>query len=201
MSKIKGLYGITSNDTENIEAQVEAALVGGAKVIQFRNKSSNTEDSVQLGKKIAELCRKFGSTFIVNDNVELVLALDADGIHLGKNDTTIEIAREKIGNKIIGVSCYNNLNLAIDAEKRGANYVAFGRFFPSLTKPNAVEADVKLLKNARQQLSIPIVAIGGITLDNAAILIRAGVDSIAVINGLFNQTHIKDTAQKFSHLF
>jgi len=201
VSKIKGLYGITSNDTENIEAQVEAALVGGAKVIQFRNKSSNTEDSVQLGKKIAELCRKFGSTFIVNDNVELVLALDADGIHLGKNDTTIEIAREKIGNKIIGVSCYNNLNLAIDAEKRGANYVAFGRFFPSLTKPNAVEADVKLLKNARQQLSIPIVAIGGITLDNAAILIRAGVDSIAVINGLFNQTHIKDTAQKFSHLF
>ena len=199
--KIKGLYGITGSDSSRIINQVEAVLAGGASVIQYRNKSHNFNDALQIGGKVVDLCRRYNATFIVNDDVALMLALDADGIHLGKNDATIESARHKIGNKIIGVSCYNNLNLAIDAEKQGVDYVAFGRFYPSQTKPQAIEASINVLREAKQRINVPIVAIGGITLDNAKLLIDAGADSVAVINGLFNEVNIRATAEKFSSLF
>ena len=211
---IGGLYGITRDNDPDVEAHVKFALDGGAKVIQYRAKSNN-DNRFEIASKLADICREYDVTYIINDDIDLALAVNADGVHLGKNDLDIESARKKIGDKIIGVSCYNKLALAVDAEQLSADYVAFGRFFPSSTKPNAVAAEIELLRDARKKLSIPIVAIGGINVSNAKSLIEAGANSIAVIDGLFNwqrfneqqfekkanQENIKKTAEYFSSLF
>jgi thiamine-phosphate pyrophosphorylase len=207
MKEIAGLYGITVDQDHYIERNVKLALEGGARVIQYRNKAAKLTkatkvDQLSVAEKLADLCRQYEATYIINDNVELALAVNADGIHLGKKDLNIKSAREKIGSdKIIGVSCYNKLELAIEAEQQGADYIAFGRFFPSVTKPEAVAADMALLIEARKRLTLPIVAIGGINIDNAGALIQAGATSVAVIDGLFNQNNIKKFAQDFSNLF
>ena len=200
MRKIKGLYGITRDGDPDVEKHVQAALEGGARLIQFRNKSIRRGLDL-LAENLAGLCVRYDALLIVNDDVDLAVAVNADGVHLGKNDSHIAAARRKIGDKIIGVSCYNKLELAIEAERQGADYVAFGRFFSSETKPHARLAELDLLTLARQRLSVPIVAIGGITTQNAAMLVQSGADSIAVINGLFQQPDIKKTAQMFSKLF
>jgi len=200
MNKIVGLYGITIDNDAEIQARVKAALQGGASIIQYRDKSF-LPDRENIAGKIGELCREFGAMLIINDDIDLALAVNADGVHLGKHDLDIGAARNKIGDKIIGVSCYNKLELALEAEQQGADYVAFGRFFPSVTKPEAVPAEFGLLQDAKVLLSLPIVAIGGITTANAQSLIQAGASSVAVIDGLFNQQNIKKTAEEFSKLF
>ena len=200
MNKIVGLYGITVDNDSELQARVKAVLEGGGNVIQYRDKS-NLPGREETAEKLIETCREFGATFIINDDIDLALAVNADGVHLGKYDLDIKAARNKIGDKIIGVSCYNKLELALEAEQQGADYVAFGRFFPSVTKPEAVPAEISLLKEAKERLSLPIVAIGGITTANAESLIQAGASSIAVIDGLFNQQNIKRTAEEFSKLF
>jgi len=200
MNKIVGLYGVTIDNDAEIQAKVTAALQGGANIIQYRDKSY-LPDREDIAGKLCNLCQEFGAMLIINDDIDLAVAVNADGVHLGKNDLNIEAAREKIGDKIIGVSCYNKLELALEAEQQGADYVAFGRFFPSVTKPEAVPAEISLLQEAKVLLSLPIVAIGGITTTNAQSLIQAGVSSVAVIDGLFNQQNIKKTAEEFSKLF
>jgi len=200
MNKIVGLYGITVDNDSELQARVKAVLEGGGNVIQYRDKS-NLPGREETAEKLIEMCREFGATFIINDDIDLALAVNADGVHLGKYDLDIKAARNKIGDKIIGVSCYNKLELALEAEQQGADYVAFGRFFPSVTKPEAVPAEICLLKEAKERLFLPIVAIGGITTANAETLIQAGASSIAVIDGLFNQQNIKRTAEEFSKLF
>lgn len=200
MNKIVGLYGITVDNDPEVLSRVKAALEGGANIIQYRDKSY-LPGRENIAERLNNLCREHGAIFIINDDIELAVAVNADGVHLGKHDLDIKAARNKIGDKIIGVSCYNKLELALAAEQNGADYVAFGRFFPSVTKPKAVSAEISLLQEAKQLLSLPIVAIGGITTENANMLIQAGASSVAVIDGLFNQDNIKKTAEEFSKLF
>ena len=203
-SGINGLYAITPDcaDTADWLRQVRLALAGGARVLQYRDKSANAMLRLSRALALRELTREFDVLFIVNDDVQLALQVDADGVHLGAADDDIETARAVLGNnKIIGVSCYNRLARARYAEHAGANYLAFGAFFPSAIKPAAAVADVNLLQQARAELALPLVAIGGINLGNGAALVQAGADALAVISALFNAPDIKAAAQDFSKLF
>lgn len=187
---------------DRLATAVQQALDGGAVVIQYRDKSSDRARRLEEARALAALCQPHGARFIVNDDVELTKAVDADGVHLGRDDPAIEAARADLGAKaLIGVSCYNELARALDAEKRGADYVAFGSFFPSPTKPHAVRATLDLLKEARARLRVPIVAIGGITPENGASLITAGADLLAVIDGVFGQSDIRAAAERYARLF
>lgn len=194
---ISGLYAITSND-DTLET-IEAVLRAGAAMLQYREKlDPNPRHAISLKK----LCDQYSTALIINDSPELALAANADGVHLGENDKSYDLARELLGkDSIIGVSCYDSLELALDAEKHGADYVAFGSFFSSKTKKNLRRADQKLLQQARDQLSIPIVAIGGITPKNAPALITAGADFIATIHSVFGQDNPGTTAKQFTDLF
>lgn len=198
---IRGLYGITIDGSTKLVDQAESALQGGASVIQYRDKNSSAAVRTHNGSLLKELCAQYSACFIVNDDLELALRLNANGLHIGKNDGDISHIKQRLGDKILGVSCYNNLDLAKAAERSGADYVAFGRFFNSQTKPGAVQAEIELLTQAKACLRVPVVAIGGITLNNAESLIKAGADSLAVIDGLFGQADIKTTAQQFIDLF
>lgn len=202
---LTGLYAITDasiNDPEITIQCVKQALAGGARCIQFRDKSDNHEQRLQTSIALRELTKQANALFIINDNVELAKAVKADGVHLGQDDTELGKAREQLGqDSLIGISCYNQFELAKKAADQGADYVAFGSFFSSPTKPNAVKADIQLLQRAKRELVIPIVAIGGITIENAGSLVEAGADMLAVIDGLFGQTDIEATARQFCLMF
>lgn len=201
---ISGLYAITPDETDTglLLAKVEAALQGGISILQYRNKQANHKLQAQQASAILPLCRQYQVPFIINDSVELCLILDADGVHIGVDDGNIAEAHAKLGaDKMLGASCYNRLDLALSAQQAGASYVAFGAYFASNTKPHAPVATLDLFKQARAQLHIPSVAIGGITLINAPSVIQAGVDSIAVINAIFNADDVKLTTQQFAQLF
>ncbi len=195
------LYAITDNrliKEEFFLETVEKVIIGGAKIIQYRDKSHDQQRRLQQAQALLKLCQKYKIPLLINDDVALAQQIGANGVHLGKNDTDISIARAKLGNKaIIGVSCYNQLSLAKGAVNSGADYVAFGRFFQSCTKPEANSCSLKLLSEARQQLSCPIVAIGGITPNNASLVIKAGADYVAVIHGLFGQVDVQAAAQAY----
>jgi thiamine-phosphate pyrophosphorylase len=205
-SSLAGLYGITDSSlqpsTASLLTAVDSALDGGMKILQYREKKLPESEQIQQAQALKRLCDEYQAQFIINDNVALALKVDADGVHLGKSDSDIERARSQLsGDKLIGASCYNRIDLALDAQNRGVDYVAFGRFFPSLTKPDAVQADPQILQLARQQLTVPLCAIGGIRLDNANILIEQGVDMIAVIHDLFSARDIQQRACDFAALF
>lgn len=204
-NQVSGLYVITDpklSTPETIVSDVTAALEGGAKIVQFRDKTSDFETQLNISKQLKTVCDKYHAALIINDNLELAKLSQAHGIHIGKNDADFQTVRNTLGDKIIiGVSCYNDLALAQSMQDKGADYVAFGRFFPSLTKPDAPQAEIDTLLKAKKKLSIPIVAIGGIDSSNAAQLIATGVDSIAVIQGVFAQPHIEKSAYKISQLF
>jgi thiamine-phosphate pyrophosphorylase len=140
-------------------------------------------------------------TFIINDDVALAAAIGADGVHLGRDDGDIAAARQQLRHGIVGLSCYNEWPLAKAAAAAGADYVAFGAFFPSTTKPNAARAAPDLLKRSRQELDIPVVAIGGITPENGRDLIAAGADMLAVVQGVFGQPDIQAAARRYAALF
>lgn len=202
--KINGLYAITPEqpDTERLLSQVRAALSGGARVVQYRSKSQDAALLHEQASELLELCHAFDVPLIINDSLRLADLCGADGLHLGREDGSLRQARIVLGaEKAIGISCYNNLELAVQAEADGADYVAFGSFFPSLTKPGAVAAPLSLLGEAKARLSVPLVAIGGITPGNAAALVAAGADAIAVISGLFDAPDIQFAAQQYSQLF
>ena len=203
--KLAGLYAITNSDmaTEvDLTQQVEQALKGGVNIVQYRDKTSDQGRRLEESKKLLELCRRHSACFIINDDVQLAAAVEADGVHLGRDDQDIGSARAQLGSDaILGVSCYNRLDLAIAAQDAGVDYVAFGRFFPSNTKPQAVQAEIELLTEAKQALHIPIVAIGGITPENSAALIEAGADMLAVIQGLFGQQDVRAAAEQFNQQF
>lgn len=201
---ISGLYAITPEqpDTACLLDQVRAALAGGVRVMQYRSKSRDVALLHEQASELRVLCHAFGVPLIVNDNLRLADLTGADGVHLGREDGSPRQARVVLGSeKLIGVSCYNNLELALEAETDGADYVAFGSFFPSRTKPGAVAAPLELLRQAKMQLNVPIVAIGGITVGNAPALIEAGATAVAVISGLFDAPDIQFAAQQYSQLF
>lgn len=204
MHGISGLYAVTPDlaDTPRLTAMAAAALAGGARLLQYRNKSAAPAARLAQARALLALCRKFRVPLIVNDHLELALAVDADGLHLGAEDGSLAAARERLAaGKILGASCYDRLELALEAVGRGADYVAFGSFFPSSVKPGAVRAPLDLLREAKRRLSVPVVAIGGITPENAPQLIAAGADGIAVVSALFGTDDVGAAARRFSALF
>ena len=201
---VSGLYAVTPELTDSIAlvSKVDAALRGGASVIQYRSKS--IADSLRRSQagEIVRLCRNWNALFIVNDSVALAREVDADGVHLGKDDGGVLAARTLLGpGKLIGVSCYNEIGRAREAVSQGADYVAFGSFFSSSTKPRALRAGTELLQIAASEIALPVVAIGGITEDNAAGLIAAGADAVAVVSALFDAIDVEAQARRFARLF
>jgi thiamine-phosphate pyrophosphorylase len=204
-SRIAGLYAIADTqylDDARLLPAVGEAIAGGARVIQYRDKKHTVVDRARQAGELASLCRKHGALFIINDDVELAKQAQAAGVHLGREDASLAQARAQLGPQpIIGVSCYNDLARAVKAQDEGADYVAFGSFFPSRTKPQAVRAGLELLCEAKQKLHIPVVAIGGITPENGAHLLAAGADALAVIEGVFGQDDVCAAAERYSRLF
>lgn len=204
-ANFKGLYVITDPTlcpTNTLIKQVTQALIGGAKIIQFRDKTSDFQTQLALSKQLKSLCEQHQAYFIVNDSIELAKQSGAHGLHIGQHDHDLRRARQQLdAHCIIGVSCYNDLALATQMQTLGADYVAFGRFFPSKTKPNAPQADINTLIQAKQTLNIPVVAIGGITAHNAPQLIATGVDALAVIQGVFAQNNIQAAALNIHQQF
>ncbi len=203
-SPIKGLYAITPECTSTAELirKAAAALAGGVKLIQYRQKSQFPDIQVLQAHELSKLCSAQKVSLIINDNVELAIMVEAAGVHLGRDDNDLNVARSLLGKeKIIGISCYDQLQLAETAASAGADYVAFGAFFSSAVKPDAVRADLAMIHAAKKKFRVPIVAIGGISLQNAPQLLSAGADSIAVISDLFNAPDITAQAFAFQQLF
>lgn len=201
---ISGLYAVTpdTEDTSALLGRVEAALAGGAAAVQYRNKTADADLRMRQGAALLELCRRHDAPLIINDHLDLALALDADGAHIGADDGSLSLARAKLGrDKILGASCYRRLDTALSAQAAGADYVAFGSFFASSVKPGAVRAPLSLLSEAKHTLGVPVVAIGGITPDNAPQLIAAGADGLAVITSLFGAADVRAAARHFAALF
>ncbi len=201
-----GLYAITDATAGLTPAalcnQVIAAIEGGARIIQYRQKNLSPTQQRQQAQALLECCRERATPLIINDDPALAAAIGADGVHLGQEDMPLPAARELLGERaIIGTSCYNSFGLATTAQQAGADYVAFGRFFASTTKPLAVEADPALLRQAKAALNIPVVAIGGITPINGKALVEAGADMLAAVNGVFARREIRVAAQQYAQLF
>ncbi len=198
---IAGLYVVTDAAccARDGLARVRAALVGGARVLQLRCKGSDL--AIDDARALVALGHAFGIPVLVNDDVELALAAGADGVHLGRDDATVESARARLGPQaIIGASCYADLDRAQDLARRGADYLAFGSFYPSRTKPHAVRAHPSLLAAARPW-GKPLVAIGGILPENGRALIAAGASALAVVDGVFGYNDIEGAARAYQRLF
>lgn len=202
---LRGLYAITDpvlTPPPTLLHQVLSALRGGARVIQYRDKTSPEPLRQHMALQLRELTRNMGALLIINDDVELCLQCNADGVHLGQEDTPVNHARQQLGRgKIIGATCHGSRELAEQAMAQGANYLAFGRFFPSRTKPDAKPAELDALRDFVRTCPLPTVAIGGITLNNAAPLIDAGFSMLAVINDLFDRDDIEPHCQQYQALF
>lgn len=201
----RGLYAITDAlllPSERLINAVEQAILGGARLVQYRDKSADAAQRLAQAQALNRLCRHYEIPLLINDDVELAGQVGAAGVHIGREDPAFDTARARLGeNALIGVSCYDRLDLALEAEQAGADYVAFGAVFPSPTKPTEIRAPISLLREARAVLQGPIVAIGGITPDNAPQLLEAGVDALAVISAVFAQSDIQAAARRFSALF
>jgi thiamine-phosphate pyrophosphorylase len=203
--KLRGLYAITPDETDSsrLEGSVRTLFEAAASecaALQYRNKSAGEATRLEQARGLAALARSAGVPFIVNDDVQLAIAIDADGVHLGRDDGDIGAARAALRGKLLGVSCYDSIAAARSAVAAGADYVAFGSVFPSATKPGAVRAPLRLFAEAKV-LDVPLVAIGGITAQNAAEVLRAGADALAVISALFDAPDIAAKAREFGRLF
>lgn len=209
----RGLYGITPDwpDTDRLLAAVEQAANGGMKALQWRRKSGDQQSLWAQAAALRERCRILGVVFIVNDSIETALRLDADGVHLGRDDGPLHLARQALGaGRILGTSCYNQPELAAQALQHDVDYIAFGAVYPSQVKPDAVRATLDHIRTGRRlaeqhepnEPNRPaVVVIGGITADNAAPLVQAGADSIALISGLFEAPDIQAEAARCAALF
>lgn len=200
-----GLYAITDCKNLNTEKLLEKTgkiLNAGVVALQYRDKWSENTVREHRATELQKLCRQYDVPFIVNDDLHLAHTLGADGVHLGRDDAVYDEARTVLGSKaIIGLSCYDSLDRAINAEKLGADYIAFGAFFPTQTKSNTTKATTTLLKKARTRLAIPVVAIGGITPDNAGLLVSNGANMLAVISSLYTAAEPGEVVRAFNQLF
>ena len=200
----RGLYAIADTNLigSDLMDRVAQAIQGGASVVQYRSKEPDPLCRTEEARALLALCRRHAVPLIINDDVALAEIIDADGVHIGRDDASLTEARAVLGPRaVIGVSCYNSLESALEAQAAGADYVAFGRFFASLTKPNAVSADLSLLCEVRKKIAVPIVAIGGITPENGRALVAAGADMLAVIQGLFGHPNVTHAASCYTKLF
>ncbi|MDT3718669.1 thiamine phosphate synthase [Pseudomonas oryzihabitans] len=207
MSTLRGLYAITDSAMlaeGRLLPYVEAALQGGARLVQYRDKSQDASRRQDEAAALAALCRQHGASLIINDDLALARQLGV-GLHLGQGDGSLAAARADLGvDAIIGGTCHASLELAEGAAQAGASYLAFGRFFASSTKPNAPPAPLELLDQARSRFTLPLCAIGGVTLDNAPRLLERGVDLLAVVHTLFSAAsagEVERRARAFAQLF
>jgi thiamine-phosphate pyrophosphorylase len=205
--KLSGLYAITPdwNDTRRLLDVTEALLAGGCRVLQYRNKQTSDCHRQEQAVALRGLTRKFAARLIINDDLNLALFCEADGVHLGEDDGLLVSARQRLDatgtGKILGASCYQSLPLALAAANAGVDYLAFGSFFASPTKPQAKRADPALINAAKGETGLAVCAIGGITLANAGALVAAGADLLAVITALYDAPDPHQAALKFSQLF
>lgn len=190
----QGLYALTPDGCPSLLESVEKAIAGGACMIQYRDKTASIAERKERAEVLLALCRSRHTPLIINDDLELALALDADGVHLGADDPSISEARDRFPDGLIGASCYNDFARAQTAVRSGASYVAFGSFYASPTRPEAVTAQPDLLMRACRELPVPVCAIGGIRADNATPVIQAGADLLAVCSGVFAQPDIAAAA-------
>ncbi len=200
---LRGLYALTPDwhDSRRLLAATEAILAAGCRILQYRNKSTSACHGQEQAVALRGLTRRYGALLIVNDDVELALFCEADGVHLGQDDEDLTRARARLGmGRILGASCYQDLALAEKALRAGADYLAFGSFYPSPSKPRARRAGAVLL-SAGRALGRPLCAIGGITPDNALPLIQAGADMVAVISALYDAPDPGAAARQFIRLF
>jgi thiamine-phosphate pyrophosphorylase len=201
---VKGLYVITPEltkpDNQTMD-MLESALKGGARILQLRNKKSDDYELFDLASSIKELCKKYDSLFIIDDRVALAKKVQSDGVHIGKFDMKLKDIREDLKDFIIGVSCYGNVNYAKNMEAQGADYVAFGSFFHSPTKPESNIVPLDTIAKAKEIITVPICAIGGITLENAPLLVNQGVDMVSVISDIWQNQDIITRAKNYTKLF
>ncbi len=203
-ASVRGLYAITPDTVDGawLRARVEQVLAGGARVLQYRSKSPDRALRLMQARKLAVMCRMHGVCFIVNDDVEIAHECGADGVHLGRDDASLAAARARLGRAaLIGASCYGDLSRAQECVNAGADYLAFGSFFPSAVKPGAVRPPLAVLSEARRRWPLPLVAIGGLTPENAPAVLAAGADALAVISALFQVPDSRAAAQAFARLF
>ena len=194
IDRLRGLYAVTPDerDTARLAAMVGAAIDGGATAVQYRNKEATHAVRREQARALARLCRQRGALFIVNDDATLASEVDADGVHIGEDDAAMAQARLQVKEgRIVGVSCYDDLSRAHALAGEGADYIAFGSFFPSRVKPDARRADLSLVRAAKS-LGVPVVGIGGITSENAPVLVDAGIDAVAVISDVFAHDDLED---------
>ena len=199
-----GVYAITDcvnlSHNELLE-KTETILGNGATLFQYRDKENHYENKLEFANELKSLCKHYNIPLIINDDIQLAKEITADGIHLGRHDHDIKTAREQLGPVIIGVSCYNEFDRAIKAKEEGADYIAFGAFYPSPTKPNAVTANIELLTKAKIETGLPVVAIGGITPENGKVLLDQGADYLAIISGLYSAKDTKKAIHTYTRLF
>ncbi len=182
---------------DRLFSKATAALDGGCRLIQYRSKHDSVAQKIKNAARLKKICESYHATLIINDDIEIAETVSAHGVHLGQNDTSLSVARNSLGeHAIIGATCHDSIQLAVSAFQNGANYLAFGRFFPSQTKPTAKAATTDILKTAKKLIPLPIVAICGIHIDNAKLLIDAGADCLAICNNIFDFNDIKDTEKQ-----
>lgn len=201
---LRGVYALTPEHTQDdlLLAQVAAAVAGGVRWLQYRNKQASDEQRRRQATRLAAYCRNHAVQLIINDDVPLAQEVGAGGVHLGAQDLPVAAARAQLGeDAIIGCTCHDSLSLAAHAVQAGANYLAFGAVYPSPSKPQAVHCPLAVLRKAKQQFTLPLVAIGGITPDNAAEVVRSGADAIAVLHGLFAAADITACARALCRHF
>jgi thiamine-phosphate pyrophosphorylase len=201
---LRGLYAITPDiaDTARLVGLVRQALAGGVRLVQYRNKAAGAVLRRAQAQALLARCRERDAALIVNDDLDLAVAIGADGVHLGRDDGATAMARKRLGNGgLLGVSCYDQLERAREAAAAGADYVAFGSIYASPTKPAAVRAPLALLTEAKRELGLSVAAIGGITVGNASDIIAAGADLLAVISDLFEAPDVTARARAYARLF
>ncbi len=199
---LKGIYAITDEfltPSKTILCQVEDALKGGAKIIQLRNKSASDDELVVVARQLQRLCANYNATFFINDRVELAQKIGADGVHIGFSDLGVKATREIVGSTVlIGVSCYGDLDRAKQAVKDGANYVAFGAFYPSKTKPKAAVVPLEVIKKAKEELDIPVCVIGGINESNIQEVAKQEPDMYSLVSDIFEAENIQEKVQRLN---
>ena len=201
----RGLYVITDYgklDPLALIGKTEKILAAGISILQYRDKSEDQARRLDTAQKLGELCNRAGTIFLINDDVQLAIETGADGVHLGRDDCPFTEARALLGDDaIIGISCYNEIQAARAAQLQGADYIAFGAFYPTRTKTGTVQARPELLTQAKSELTVPVAAIGGITPDNGRTLVEAGADMLAVISSVYEVDEPGPVVLKFNALF
>jgi thiamine-phosphate pyrophosphorylase len=201
---MKGLYLVTPDwdDTQQLLQVTETALHGGVAMIQYRHKTATPEMRLEQAECLLALCRSYKCPLIINDHVDLCIALDADGVHVGGKDASVAEARDALGaDKIVGASCYGDLQLARDAYQAGASYVAFGGFYASRVKEYPVTTSPDIIRQAKAEIPLPCIVIGGMTPENAAPLVACGADMVAAISSVYMAGSPELTAHRFGELF